>query len=208
MDRIPSTDANCRHGIEFEGQKSKINELVRIDFQLRRLWLRVLCFGVLLAAPGFIFCITPLSSIGMAIIGLAVGVLLSSPEHLLLRGSRDAVYLVENRFWKPRVCHLADRETMNAFSGEWHKVLHVSEKRMNSIGKKADKLKLKEADLYQPEGQKTVHAVLKGVRYGIPDPQTLQRIWGLDPEIRNEEVNCFLPGRDLVSVWCWPPKDQ
>ena len=62
---------------------------------------------------------------------------------------------------------------------------------MNSIGKKADKLKLKEADLYQPEGQKTVHAVLKGVRYGIPDPQTLQRIWGLDPEIRNVVAGQF-----------------
>ena len=97
---------------------------------------------------------------------------------------------------------------MNAFSGEWHKVLHVSEKRINRIGKKADKLKLKEADLYRPEGQNTVHAVLKGVRYGIPDPQTLQRIWGPNPEIRDEETNCFLPGCDLVSVQFWPPQDQ
>ena len=187
---------------------SRHNDLVGFDFQLRRLWLRVLCLGVPPAVLGFIFSITPLSSIGSAIVVFAVGALFSRPDHLFLRGAGDAIYLVENRLWKPRVCHLADRETMNAFSGEWHKVLHVSEKRMNRIGKKADKLKLKEANLYRPEGEKTVHAVLKGVRYGIPDPQTLQRIWGPNPEIRNEEVNCFLPGRDLVSVRFWPPQDQ
>ena len=152
VDRIPSADASCCQGIEVEGQKSKINDVVRFDFQLRRLWLRVLCFGVLLAALGCIFSITPLSSIGIAIIGLAGSVLFSRPDYFLLRGAGDAVFLVENRLWKLRVCHLADRETMNAFSGEGHKVLHVSEKRMNRIGKKADKLNLKEADLYRPEG--------------------------------------------------------
>ena len=184
---------------------------MRFDFQLRRLWLLVFCFGVLLAAPGFIFSITLLSSIGIAIIGLAGGAFFSRRDQFLLRGAGDAVYLVENRLWKPRVCHLADRNTMNAFSGEWHKIFHVSEKKMNRIGKKADKLKLEEADLYRQKGEKTVYAVLKGVRYGIPDPQTLQRIWKPRPkicEVPREVINCFLPGRDLVSVRCWPPQDQ
>ena len=98
---------------------------------------------------------------------------------------------------------------MNALSGVWHEVSHVSERKKNRICKCFCKgeLSLKQATLYRPEGANSVFAVLNETRYGIPDQKTRERIWGSTAE-RREEVERFLPGCDLVSVQFWPPQDQ
>ena len=101
---------------------------------------------------------------------------------------------------------------MNAFSGKWHEILHVSECKMNRICKRyeQDILKIEDARLYRPEGEKSAFAVLKGTRYGIPDEDTQEEIWGKTepaPSTR-ARLDRFLPGRDLVSVQFWPLQDQ
>ena len=79
---------------------------------------------------------------------------------------------------------------MNAFSGVWHEVSHVSECKINRVCK--GELSLKRAILYRPEGEKSVFAVLNETRYGIPDQKTRQRIWGSNAATR-DEVDRFLP---------------
>ncbi len=94
---------------------------------------------------------------------------------------------------------------MNALGGVWHEVSHVSECKINHV---KDELSLKKATLYHPKGEKSHFAVLNEIRYGIPDEKTLERIWDSTAERREEEVERFLPGRDLVSVQFWPLQDQ
>ena len=149
------------------------------------------------------------AAIGAAAIGFASSAFFSRPDQLLLRGGGDAVYLVENHLWKPRVYYLADRETMNALGGIWHEVSHVSERKKNRICKYFCKgeMSFKQATLYRPPGENSVFAVLNETRYGIPDSETRERIWPSTFE-RREEVERYLPGRDLFSVQFWPPQDR
>ena len=197
-----------------------INDFLRFNFQLRGLWLLGIVLGGILTLIGFFLkeCGASyefLLYLGGAVIGLAGSAFFSRPEQFLLRASRDDVYLIENRFLKPRIHLLEDRETMNAFSGEWHKILHVSEPKMSRISKcfKGAAIKLEKAVLYQAENQNTVFAVPKGTdtRYGIPDSRTQERIWKprhKPYEVPLEVIDRFLPGRDLVSERFWPPQDQ
>ena len=197
-----------------------INDLVRFDFQLRGLWLLVLCFGLALVVFGFwledkdnatVHDLLPklVAAIGAAASGFASSAFFSRPDQFLLRGAGDAVYLIENCLLKPRAYHLADRETMNALGGKWHEISHVSERKKNCICKcfGKGKLSLKQATLYHPEGANSVFAVLNETRYGIPDQETLKRIWD-STTVSREEVERYLPGRDLFSVQFWPPQDR
>ena len=152
------------------------------------------------------------AAIGAAAIGFASSAFFSRPDQFLLRGAGDPVYLVENHLWKPRVHHLVGRETMNALGGKWHEISHVSERKKNCLCKcfGKGKLSLKQATLYRPpdeNDENSVFAVLNETRYGIPDTETRERIWP-STAARREEVERFLPGRDLVSVQFWPPQDR
>ena len=192
-----------------------INDFLRFDFKLRRFWIWVFSLGLVLAGLGVALKDNAaahdlLLFLGGVAIGFASSACFSRPDQFLLRGAGDAVYLIENRVCKPRIYCLADRKTMNAFGGVWHEVLHVSEHKKNRVCKYFCKgeLSLNQATLYRPKGENSVFAVLNETRYGIPDPKTLERIWGSNAEMQEKEVDCFLPGRDLVSVQFWPPQDQ
>ena len=187
-----------------------INDFLRFEFQLRRVWLLIFVLGLVLAVLGVsregdAAAYDLLMFIGGAAIGFASSAFFSCPDQFLLRGSRDAVYLIENGLPVWRTYRLADRETMNALGGVWHEVAHVSERKINHVCK--DELSLKQARLYRPEGENSAFAVLNETRYGIPDQKTRERIWG-STAAKREEVERFLPGRDLVSVQFWPLQDQ
>ena len=185
--------------------RKAINNFLRFEFKLRGFWILIFFLGLALIA-----CADLPAFIGAAFVGFATSAFFSRPDQFVLRGAGDAVYLVENRPLIPSVYHLADRETMNAFGGKWHEISHVSEHKINCARKCFYKgeLSLSQATLYRPPGAKSHFAVLNGTRHGIPDPKTLQRIWDSDAKIQEKEVDCFLPGRDLVSEQFWPPQDR
>ena len=198
-----------------------LNNFLRFEFQLRRFWGLIFVLGIV-----FVWFVLDLKDkaathdlvsdmllyLGAAVIGFATSAFFSCPDQFLLRGVRDGIYLIDNGVSGTRVHLLADRDTMNAFSGEWHKVMHISERRMNYISRKADILKLSDAKLYRlkDKSENTIYAVLDGVRYGIPDQDTLEEIGGFGKESRVpvKEIDCFRPGRDLVSVQFWLVQDR
>jgi hypothetical protein len=151
---------------------------------------------------------------GGAVIGFASSAFFSRPDQFLLRGITDPVYLVRNHFYSPYIYELADRETLNAFGGIWHEILNVSEKLVKRLchwfGK--GKSGLKDAKLYRvSNGEKSVFAVLLGVRYGVPGQETLEHIWGNQHTVHTvgiSELDKWFPGGDLVSIHYWPEDDR
>ncbi len=123
------------------------------------------------------------------------------------------MYLVSNHPFRPSVHELRDRESVNALGGTWHEITHVSERTARHLSQRLGRkgLSLKDATLYQVTGEKSVFAVILNTRYGIPDPDTLKRIWGenVSPNIVDAaELDQRLPGHDLVSVQYWPQNDR
>lgn len=187
--------------------------------RLKCFWLFALVAGLSLAVFGANLCSdSSVNSLliygGGAIVGLAGSAFFSRPDQFLLRGVRDAVYLVQNNFLWPRV-YWIERNTLNALGGVWHEISHLSETTMKRLFDRLGRgrLNLRKAEVYRAEDQNSVCAVLLGTRYGVPNEETLEKIWGPDAKskvqiVTMDELDKWSPGRDLVSVRFWPYTDQ
>lgn len=149
---------------------------------------------------------------GGALVGFSCSAFFSCQPQFLIRGSKDNVYLIRNSLC-PKIFKLIGRKTLSAFGGIWHEISHVSERMINHLCiffRKKD-LCLKNAELIQVEGEKSVFAVLLGSRFGIPDPETLECIWGIRAKRKYVDLNYLdkiKPGRDLVSMHYWLERDK
>lgn len=201
--------------------KSYCKSLTLVIPKLKCFWLFLFFAGILVAILGATVCRdswaeTLLIYGGGAVIGFASSAFFSRQEQFLLRGVTDRVYLIKNYSYSPRIYELADRKTLAAFGGIWHEIQNVSESLVKHLyrwfGKGELKLSLTEAKLYKlSNNEKGVFAVLLGVRYGVPNPETLKSIWGDQPTIHTvdiSELDKWLPGVDLVSIRYWPEKDR
>ena len=195
-----------------------IRSLFSVLPRMRPFWLLVILAGTVVAAVSL--AQGPTGFLGQlavfacgALIGFACSAFFSLSEQFVLRGCRDVVYLVANRWAVPRVYELRDRATVSALGGIWHEVTHVSDKFARVLfalfGK--GELNLRDATLHRAKGENSVFAVLLDTRYGIPNPETLEAIWGpnaMRPETDIAELDKRRPGRDLVSVQYWPDRDR
>lgn len=201
--------------------KSCRKSLTLVIPKLKCFWLFLLFAGILVAILGATVCKDSWAEElliygGGAVIGFASSAFFSRQEHFLLRGVTDRVYFVKNHSCSLCIYALADRKTLAAFGGIWYEIQNVSESLAEHLyrlfGKGKPKLSLTEAKLFRlSNNRQTVFAVLLGVRYGVPDQETLNSIWGDQPVIHTvdiSELDKWLPGRDLVSVHYWPAKDH
>ena len=152
-------------------------------------------------------------SAGGALIGFASSAFFSRQDQFLVSGCRDLVYLISNRPLWPSVYELRDRESINALGGTWHAIIHVSERVVGLLSRVfgRGRLSLKDAVLYRVPGEKSVFSVILNTRYGIPDPETLNRIWGENIHVKSVQVTDLdrrVPERDFVSVQYWPKNDR
>ncbi len=121
--------------------------------------------------------------------------------------------MVQNSIIFLRIYELANRETINAIGGVWHEIINVPECIIKDFLFTFNKkfLDLKKAELYKVKDGRSYFAVLKDIRYGIPDLATKDRIWPstAHKEMTEEQLDDIsIPGRDLRSVNYWPKQDQ
>jgi hypothetical protein len=195
-----------------------VRSLFSVVSRLKIFWLLVIVMGPIVVALGIIragpgsFAGQLWVYVGGAMIGFALNAFFSRQDQFLLRGCRDLVYLVWNCPFRPRFYELHDRKSLNALGGLWHEITHVSERFTRLFGR--ERLSLQAARLYRVKGESSVFAVILNTRYGIPNPETLESIWGVSPVdprvniVEPAELDQWLPGRDLVSIHYWPEKDR
>lgn len=195
-----------------------VRSLFSVVSRLKSFWLLVTAMGLIVVAlsisAGPVCFAGQFSAyVGGALIGFACSAFFSRENQFLLRGCRDVVYLVSNRPFPPRVNELHDRESVNALGGVWHEITHVSERFAGHLTRLFghEKLSILDATLYQVLGENSVFAVIFNTRYGIPNPETLCRIWGgfdrVNP-VNLAELDQWRPDRDLVSIQYWPKVDR
>ncbi len=197
-----------------------IMSLAKVLPVLRVIWILVFLIGLLLgeiALAGFgteSRAGQVLLFLGAAVVGFAASALFSRQDQFLFRGCGDTVYMIQNNWVYPRIFSLSTRETVDALGGIWHEIIHISNRTLGHLPWLIDRggprgLDVGKADLYRcPE--RTVFAVLNSTRYGIPDEETLRRIWPKKAPCHLDETGLdkFNPGRDLVSVNYWPINDR
>lgn len=196
----------------------EIKSLHSVLSRLKCFWLMVILLGLVIILLGIMasprirwqFAIY----VGGALIGFACSAFFSCKDQFLLRGCKDSVFLMQNNFLWPRAYQL-DRVSINALGGVWHEIFHVSERMIKHIkrhfGKGKGSISLKDATLYQIDGQKSYYTILLNTRYGIPDLETVHRIWGNNAKSKGitiGELDSYIPGYDLVSIQYWPEKDR
>jgi hypothetical protein len=149
------------------------------------------------------------------ITGFTVNAFFCCPARFFLRGVKDGVYFIDNSFpFRPRIFQLQGRETFNALIADWTKVLNVPEVLVRFLHKKSGSRKLNiKTDasickLSDPK-QNSYFAIFCCYRYGIPDTETREAVWGEKHEEWSvDKLDKWLPGEGLVSVHYWPEKDR
>jgi len=207
--------------------RSYLKSLGKIIPRLKSFWLLIFILGFYCAIQ--FKNNNTIYTIGFASIGFACSAYFYCKDQFFFRGIRDAVYLVKNNPISLDVYNIADPETLNALGGKWYEIFHVSDymarhleyltrhicffkpkERLSLKGKKAKLYRIREEKELINGGkrkkEKTIFAVLEDVRYGIPDQETLHHIWDNEKpqDIEACELDKYIPGNDLVSVYLWP----
>jgi hypothetical protein len=204
-----------RTSLQTSEGRAALRSLVPTLTRLKLSWLVVSFSGLGVVAVGLALGPATFTVfVSGVVIGFACNAYFSCEEEFLLRGCRDAVYLVSNRTIWPQVHEIPgrSRSSVNAFGGVWHAIVHVSDGAASLLSRlRTDELNIDEAELYKVDGEASVFAVVLGTRYGIPDMPTLTQIWGAKVPIKvsaGQLDRLARPGRDLMSVQYWPEKDR
>jgi len=139
---------------------------------------------------------------------------LESKKDILVRLG-DQVYFIENNYWCFYIFGILDPITRRALGYRRRDILNISSRDLNYLRRlglycynirKIRFWDIKTAQLRHLEEQRSYYAILDDKKYGVPEGETITKIWGQSPgmkSISQDELNKYRSGGDLVPSENW-----